>query len=344
MRRVAAGCGLVAILLVGLAAGIGWCFHQAKSDRLEKEDAAINDRSPVRPPFLRDALACGPNSRAAERLDEAMLQVARTAAVLDPRILNPALQDAISYFAWHWSIVGNGDKRRCPPDQTIIDEIAPLLDAAGWPAVNSHRLDLRLAERLPADAIRARGLAAIAFNRYPPPQDLKFYDSRPLAMQLLADQGRFALPWSRAAIGRMEADSAIGTGAAQVGVATDPARALPLLSKLMAGKLKLAKRVSAYSNGGESEAIEGRDANRLIELGYAMARGGALARPYAGPVIAMLDVRIARASPPFGLFATPPTEFCRIARAIGGNVAASANRRDFCAPGFRGGDGGPSPY
>ena len=68
------------------------------------------------------------------------------------------------------------------------------------------------------------------------------------------------------------------------------------------------------------------------------------AQPYAQPVIAMLGQRIARAAPPFGLLAARPTEFCRIARHIGGAVAAAANRRDFRAAGFKGGDGAPSPY
>lgn len=210
--------------------------------------------------------------------------------------------------------------------------------------MNTERNNLQLAERLPPNPVRARGLAAIAFHQYPPPQSISFYDSRPLAMQLLAGQGRFAQPWSRAAIGRMEADTAIGTGAAQVAVAADAVSALPSVSRLMSDKLVHARRVQAASDGGKVAVLDGRDANRLIELGYAMARDGRAAQQYARPVMAMLDQRIARAAPPFGLLATPPTEFCRIARAIGGNVAAAADARDFCAPGFKGGDGGPSPH
>jgi hypothetical protein len=173
---------------------------------------------------------------------------------------------------------------------------------------------------------------------------LAFYDSRPLAMQLLADQGRFAWPWRRAAMARMEADSAIGTGAAQVAVASGAEAALPKLSQLMTNKLAESRRVRAYTNGTEVPALAGRDANRLIELGYAMARGGQAAQPYAQPVVAILDQRIARPVPPFGLFATFPTEFCRIARSIGGHASAAADRQAFCAVGFKGGDGAPSPY
>jgi hypothetical protein len=344
MSRLALGCGSVAVLVAGIAIGIAFCLHRGKSVRLQREDAAINDRSPIRPPFLRDAATCE-NSPGADRLDRAMLEVERAAAPVDPRGQSPALDYVVSYFGWHWRIVTLDEKhRRCAPPQAYVDELSPWLDAAGWPRVNTGKSDLQLSERLAPSPIRARGLAAIAFHPSPPPQDIDFYDSRPVAMQLLADQGRFARPWGHAAKARMEAESAIGTGAAQVAVAVDPASALPIVSGLMARKLKSAKRVRASSNGSDIQVLDGRDANRLIELGYAMARGGSAARPYAQPVIAMLDQRIARASPPFGLFATPPTEFCRIARAIGGSAAAAADHRAFCAPGFKGGDGGPSPY
>jgi hypothetical protein len=274
-----------------------------------------------------------------------MRDVMRAAAPIDPRGQSPAFNYVVSYFAWHWRIVSfNAKQRRCAPSQGYIDQLRPWLDAAGWPRVNTGRNDLKLSERLPPSIVRARGLAAIAFHPYPPPQDIEFYDSRPLAMQLLADQGVFAQSWHGAAMARMESDSAIGTGAAQVAVASRPSSALPKVSRLMIDKLAHARRVRAFSDDGEVEVIDLVDANRLIELGYAMARGGSAAQPYAQPVISMLEQRIARSAPPFGLLATPPTEFCRIARAIGGTVADAANRRAFCALGFKGGDGGPSPY
>lgn len=343
MGRLALGCAFVVVLAAGVAGGIGICFHQEKSARASQQDAAVNNGSPIRPPFLRDAMECQ-TSPEAERVDRAMFQVARAAAPTDTGGQSPVLGYVTSYFGWHWRIAGHRSARRCAPAQELVDELGPWLDAARWPAVNTPRNDLQLAERLAPSAVRARGLATIAFHRYPPPQDLKFTDSRPLAMQLLADQGGFSRPWHGAAMRRMDSDSAIGTGAAQVAVASDPAAALPKVARLMSEKLAHARHVQAYSDKGNVSVLDGRDANRLIELGYAMARGGRLAQPYAQPVIAMLDQRIARSAPPFGMFATPPTEFCRIARYIGGPAAAAADRRDFCAAGFKGGDGGPSPY
>jgi hypothetical protein len=272
-----------------------------------------------------------------------MVEVANAAATLDPKGQSPALNYVVRHFAWHWRISTNVGRDRCKPNQALIDQIVPWLDSVGWPALNVQRNDLQLAERLPANSIRARGLAAIGFAKFPPPQDIDFYDSRPMALELLADQGRFAKPWRGVALARMEADSAIGTGAAQVAVASDPGSALPKVSQLMSDKMANARRVRAYSEGHEVSVLDGRDANRLIELGYAIARGGPAAQRFAQPVIAMLDQRIARSAPPFGLFASPPTEFCRIARAIGGQAAAAADRRPFCAAGFKGGDGAPSP-
>ncbi|MGE5564246.1 MAG: hypothetical protein ACM3ZV_13215 [Bacillota bacterium] len=343
MGRLALGCGSIAVPVAGIALGIAFCFHQERSARAERELAAITDRSPVRPPFLRDAATCE-TSPESERLDRAMIEVARAAAPLGGDQQSPVVGYVTAYFGWHWRITGKLGSRRCAPDQVLIDELGPWLDALRWPAVNTERNSLQLAERLPRSVIRARGLAAIAFLRFPPPQDLKFYDSRPLAMQLLADQGPLARPWHAAAMARMDGASAIGTGAAQVAVASDAASALPRVSQLMSDTLARARRVKASSDGRDVAVLDGRDGNRLIELGYAIARGGRAAQPYAQPVIAMLDQRIARSAPPFGLFATPPTEFCRIAKAIGGTAAAAADRRPFCAPGFKGGDGGPSPY
>ena len=129
-------------------------------------------------------------------------------------------------------------------------------------------------------------------------------------------------------------------------MATDPVSALPKVQSAMADMLRQsrARSTKAYRTGGEVRAIRGDDANRLIELGYALARGGAAAEPHSQPIIDMLDEVIARAAPPFGLMATKPTEFCRIAKHIGGRVARAASSKDFCANGFKGGDGAPNPY
>jgi hypothetical protein len=143
-----------------------------------------------------------------------------------------------------------------------------------------------------------------------------------------------------------QAGSRLGTSAAYLAVATNPDAALPKVQQTMVDKLRRSReqRVDAYRTGGEVPVIRPEDANRLIELGYALARAGNKAGAYSRPVIDMLDESIGRSAPPFGLMAAQPTEFCRIAIHIGGNVAEKAKGKPFCDPGFKGGDGDPRQF
>lgn len=216
----------------------------------------------------------------------------------------------------------------------------------GWPEGNTQLNDLRLAERLPASKTLANGLATIGFLGWIPPSHLNGEDARPYARQLLAEQGKFALQWSKQALDEVGGDSRLGTSAAYLAVATAPDAALPKVQQAMINKLHRSRdrQVKAYETGGEVSGIRPDDANRLIELGYALARASNKAEPYSQPVIDMLGQRIARSAPPFGLMAAQPTEFCRIAFHIGGRVAEAAKGKPFCSPTFKGGDGEPRQF
>jgi len=331
------------ILLIGFSGGIAviWHFQEAKHEaRLAyRRDGG----GPLRPIFLRDprdTKPCPKTSNEALSLDKAMLDAERSAAALGPN--NPVHNYVVSFFAWHWSL----GRTRCPPSDEIVLQLAPFLDRIGWPRGNTELNDLRLIERLPPSEVRARGLAHIGFLDWIPPSNLQGEDSRPYARQLLADQGRFALPWGKRALLEINGSTRLGTSAAYLAVATMPDVALPKVRHTMLEKLRTSRErpVQAYQDGGEITVISSDDANRLIELGYALARGGASAEFYSQPVIQMLDEKIARAAPPFGLLAAKPTEFCRIARHIGGRAAEAAEDKPFCAPGFKGGDGAPRSF
>lgn len=344
--------------MVGLARGIGsWLcvtllLGTAACDRapwMSSRDRVMKERldgsPPRRPRFLRDAPKCRPASSDEVRIDRSMLGVAEASATTRSWH-SPPLAYVVHYFAGHWRLTANASQPRCAPSEETFAALNSLMSEANWPAANTLMNDLGLLERLPPTERRAAGLAQIAFLEWIPPSDDQGEDTRPYARILLAEQGEFASPWQTQALNAIGSETRLETSAAYLAVAIAPEQALPLVEKAMAEALlrSQTRRVRAHSDDGRVAALQDDDANRLIELGYAMARGGSRADAYSAPVIAMLDEPIARSMPPFGLSSTPPTEFCRIAAAIGGRAAAAADARSFCAAGYRGGDGAPRPY
>jgi hypothetical protein len=336
----------VLLLLLGLIGGVGlagWINATGNADRLSRQ---LDGGSPIRPIFLRASRQCRARTLEEVRLDNAMLGVAQAIKPSETNEDSPTYGYVVSYFAWHWSIADLSRIGECKPADDVIKPLAPILDATGWPRANTQLNDLRLVERLPPSKVLAVGLGRIAFLKHLPPTDPGGEDSRPYARQLLAEQGDFSVRWRDAALSDMNGDTRLGTSAAYLAVATAPDVALPLVEKIMAGKLRqsLQSNSRAFRNGSDIKAISSEDGNRLIELGYALARGGERADQYSQPVIAMLDQVIARPSPPFGLMAAEPTEFCLIARHIGGKPSLAAKAKPFCAANFKGGDGVPRDY
>lgn len=339
------GCLLLLILFIGTLGGIGATYWLRNNNLAERENWRLNGAPPIRPPFLRTAATCLARPEKSISLDAAAFELGQTAFAIEGDFESPVYQYVISYFAWNWR-QADGRRDFCPPAEDLVLRLAPILDAIAWPQANTPLNDLRLIERLPPSRTRANGLGQIAFLEWIPPSDLNGEDSRPYARQLLADQGEFAAKWRDAAFSEINGDTRLGTSAAYLAAAIDPAAALPIIEDVMNRKLtqSLARGTKASRNGGDVSAIRGQDADRLIELGYSLARAGPMARSYGDPIIAMLDELIARPSPPFGLMAARPTEFCRIANHIGGRVASAADERPFCAPDFKGGDGAPRSF
>jgi hypothetical protein len=341
------GCGLtllvVACLISGAAIAVMVMLRLERSSRAEQQEYVMNGGPPIRPVWLRQPRACEPPTPFERRRDEAMAQVALTSLPGHPRDpINPMLSYAVKYFSWHWSLLRFN---RCAPEQDYIDALLPALDATDWPQVNTQGNELRLVERMPRSARLAKALAAIAFSPLVPPREAEPHDSRPYARMLLGDQGEFARPWAVKARSEISGDTKLGTSAAYLAVAADARAALPQVQAAMAAKLRssLGRQVATWKDKGEANAIRSDDADRLIELAYALAKAGPAADPYGAPILQALDHGIARAAPPFGLLFTKPTELCRAAAWIGGRTGQIAGTNLACVD-PKGGDGRPIDY
>jgi hypothetical protein len=210
--------------------------------------------------------------------------------------------------------------------------LEPIVDRAGWPQVNTEGNELRLVERLKPSTRLAGALARIAFLDWIPPAPVGSADSRPYARMLLAEQGDFAAPWKAEALTEIGGDTRLGTSAAYLAVSIAPVQALPKVERAMAAKLELSleRQVRAYGDRGDTQAIRPGDADRIIELAYALSMAGAAADRYSGPLLETLDHGFARPAPPFGLLVAKPKELCRVAVRIGGHTAQVASRKPAC--------------
>jgi hypothetical protein len=335
---------LIITLLLGICGGVAASLYFGLRASEQALSTRLNSHPPLRPVFLRDQQACEPRAAEQIKVDHAFLDLVSAASRAKQSWESPVFGHAVAYFAWEWRLASGN--RYCPPSNEIVSELGLLMQAANWPRANTELNDLKLLERLPPSRRRANGLAEIAFLSHIPPSNLQGEDARPYARQLLAEQGVFGLPWAERALQEIGGTTRLGTSAAYLAVALTPVEALPQVERLMTETLRRsqARKTRAHKTGGKVFAIRSDDGNRLIELAYALGRGGAQAQPYSAPLIAILDEVIARPMPPFGLGAVAPTEFCRVARHIGGLVEEAANKKPFCAPDFRGGDGAPRNY
>lgn len=348
MGRARSGCGLtlliVGCLIAGAAIAVAVIFRIDRSNRTELLHTVMNGGPPIRPVWLRQPRACKTPTLSERQRDEAMAQVARTSLANQSTTAsgNPMLGYAIRYFSWHWKLL---HFERCAPNQAYIAALQPALIATNWPAANVQANELSLIERLPSSARLANALAKIAFLSTVPPREVALYDSRPYARLLLGDQGESARPWAAKARSEISGDTKLGTSAAYLAVSAGGQAALSLVRDAMAAKLQssLGRQVKTWKNSREAAAIRSDDADRLIELAYALGKAGRAADRYSDPLLQALDHDFARAAPPFGLLAAKPTELCRVAAWIGGRTAMSAHKKPACIN-LKGGDGRPTDY
>lgn len=182
---------------------------------------------------------------------------------------------------------------------------------------------LELIARLPdPNKDLAEVVAASAFNDTVQQSDrFPNRDIRPLARATLAGLGPLARPYANMAFEQITIEDSMGTGAAQVAVAGEHPTALQTIEKLMADKLATLPKDRAVP----------RDArNRLYEMAYALAFGGAQAKQHVAPLQDLMNRKVQSWAPPFGMIERPPRRMCRVLAAIM-NVQISDLEFGYCA-------------
>ncbi len=205
------------------------------------------------------------------------------------------------------------------------EDIYMRLSRSGlWQKELKYRLvehELRLFSRLPQineKIVQAVGRAG--FHEHP--QQSEFFrqkDIRPYARTVLAGFGKRAEAYSDTAFENMSAADPLGTGAAQIAVATGHPNALPRIQKLMDELL---------SSVPTDKALPRNSRNRFYELAYAISLAGDEAKTYSAPIKALMDRKVESWAPPFGMIALSPKRMCVLLERIEGPKAIEAY--EFC--------------
>jgi hypothetical protein len=164
---------------------------------------------------------------------------------------------------------------------------------------------LRLIAKLPNPGQGlAKVVGASAFNQSFQQSELfSQRDIRPLARATLAGLGSPARPYADQAYAEISIDNPMGTGAAQVAVAGEHPDALRSVERLMTEKLDGVP-------GGQAIPWELR--NRLYEMAYALAFGGAQAKEHVAPLRKLMSRKVQSWAPPFGMVELPPRQMCEV--------------------------------
>ncbi len=167
-------------------------------------------------------------------------------------------------------------------------------------------------------------VAMVAFNTQPEGGEMGFippHDIRPLALSALAASGPEALPWRDQAMNQTNADSALGTGAAQVAVAAGHPEALRRVADLMEVILKAVPEDAAIPEGPMT---------RLEELAYAISLGGDDARRHVGLIKRAMQHKVRGASMHYGILEVDPVAFCYVLWRIEGKQSPAAGEFKYC--------------
>ncbi|UJW84271.1 hypothetical protein [Devosia sp. SL43] len=182
---------------------------------------------------------------------------------------------------------------------------------------------LNLIARLPGPHSELVAIvAASAFNDTP--QESEYFarrDLRPLARATLASLGLVATPFAGRAFAEISAHDSMGTGAAQVAVAGQHPRALDSVERLMADLLATLPK---------DDVIAWDTRNRLYELAYALAYGGAAAASHAAPIKELMTRRVESNATIFGMIDLQPKRMCRVLADIL-SVNETELGHDYCA-------------
>jgi hypothetical protein len=128
-------------------------------------------------------------------------------------------------------------------------------------------------------------------------------DIRPLARSILASFGELSKEYSNQAFEQMGSSTPLGTGAAQIAVATAHPDALQRTQELMNEIL------GEYAAG---EAISYKAKDRFSELSYGLALAGDSAKLYTAPIENILERKIMVWGGWFGNLPADPKNMCRV--------------------------------
>lgn len=95
----------------------------------------------------------------------------------------------------------------------------------------------------------------------------------------------------------------MGTGAAQIAVSGGNPKALQIVERLMVEKLATLPK---------EQAVPWDARNRLYEMAYALAYGGAQAREHIAPLQDLMSRKVQSWAPPFGMLELSPRRMCDV--------------------------------
>ena len=234
---------------------------------------------------------------------------------------------ALEELAMPWSPVDRVSKGigvLCPPTR-LVERLNVATNRYGTfqKARRLEEHDLKLARGLgPRNQHIVRAVAATAFYEHVILDRADLKDIRPFARLILAEFGEAASPWIERARKEMSAETALGTGAAQIAATSGDPAILAEIERLMLNKLATLPR---------DRPIARSDRDRLYALSYAIGMVGSKGAPFSRGIIELLDRKVVSAAPPFGGLPVEPRRMCWVADRLGGRAAQAAKAKEFCA-------------
>lgn len=162
-----------------------------------------------------------------------------------------------------------------------------------------------------------------AFNEHMQESGIfKKRDIRPYSRSVLANISRKGADYSEKAFAEMSSKDSLGTGAAQVAVATGHPAALQLVEDMMWQLL---------NKNPKPTAISLETTNRLYELSYALYFGGEASRKHLTPLYEFMERKVQFWAFPFHTMVNvTPKRMCRILKLMGNPETNAGKHFEYC--------------
>ncbi len=198
----------------------------------------------------------------------------------------------------------------CAPLKTY-EHVDNILVSNNGLSARLEEYQLELVAKIPNPSpYIVESVANSAFNVTPQQsQYFKNRDIRPFARTVLASFGMKSSKYADIAYKQISTDNALGTGAAQIAVATGHPDALPKIEKLMNNLLE------SIPN---DKVVPREIRNRLYELAYAIGFGKEKSKKYTAPIKNLMIRRVQSWAPPFGMLEFNPKRMCEVLKNIEG--------------------------